>query len=496
MKAPATFFSLLTLTLWLAACSKKTDGEAGGGFIFNPVDTAFSTTELLIPGGKYQYKVLYEEGAPERVEWKHILAPAKGSHDFLAFIPIQGSATHGILWVNHESVLPHAEIGDGGGASVMEIFRDSVEGWKVVGFPHAINFAPVGGTLHNCLGVVTPWGTVLTSEEIEPASNREKDPADTLKPLFRDTSDVNGWKRWMNYGWMVEVDPLQRKVLGKRWAMGRFMHEGNVALPDARTFYMCDDEGPGAFFKFVADTARKLSSGQLYAWRMDADSLGRHWIPLPRGRDSLVHARRHAFARGASIFIRMEDIEQLADGSFLITETGKDSAQLGQAIALGGKVMPHLERFHLGNQVYDDRHGRILRYDPRTETMTVFLEGGQALEDRSIVLSNPDNLALDLKRNLLVIHEDLNGTTGKRVPEGKDAWVINEVYFLDLQHQPPKLDDLRRFAVIPYGNESTGPCWSPDYSSLFFNLQSPGGKDRKGKSPFNKSMTVVVTGFE
>jgi uncharacterized protein len=487
---------LMALTaMVIAACGKKNTEIGGNAFIFNPVDTSFTTDSLLLPGGKYEHRILYTEGDLEKVEWKGILAPAKGAFDMLVYLPINGSPSHGILWVNHESVMPHAEIGDGGGASVIEVFRDSVDGWKPVGFPYAINFASVGGTLHNCLGTLTPWGTILTAEEIEPAHNEVRNPVDSTLKLMRDSTDTGGWRRWMNYGWMVEVDPIKREVLGKRYAMGRFMHEGAHVMPDDKTVYMCDDEGPGAFFKFVADTARNLNSGRLYAWAMEADSNGSHWISLPRGRDSLLHARRFAFQRGASAFLRLEDMVQLVDGSFLITETGRDSVDLKLAIGMGAKVMPHLDKYHLGNNLYDDRHGRILRYDPKTEKMTVFLEGGQAKEDRSIVLSNPDNLAIDTKRNHLVIQEDLNGSSAGRVPNYKSAKEISEIYFLDLKHPVARLDDLKRFAVIPAGCELTGVCWSSDFGSLFFNLQSDSDPKKAGRPPYNKSMTVVVTGF-
>lgn len=491
---PFLIVSFLGVCL-LAACGKHSAEITETPFIFNPVDTNFHSTELLIPGGNYDKKLIYTEGQLEKVEWKGVLAPAKGSQDYLVYIPLDSSSVHGILWVNHESTGPHPIIGDGGGASVMEVFRDTVSGWKLIGFPHAIDFSGVGGTLHNCLGATTPWGTILSSEEIEPMSNYERDPDDESRKLISDSSDFAGRSRWMNYGWMVEVDPMKRKVLGKRYAMGRFMHEGNVVMSDEKTVYMCDDAGPGAFFKFVADTAQHLGSGRLYAWQMKADSNGRHWIPLPQSRDSLLHARRFAFQRGASIFNRMEDMELLPDGSLLISESGKDSCDMSNAVNLGGKVMPYLEKYHVGNQVYDDRHGRILRYDPKTETMSVFLEGGQADEDRSIVLSNPDNLAVDLKRNLLVIVEDVNGASGGRVPGGANAKIVSEIYFLNLAQNAHRLDDLKRFAVLPPGCEATGPCWTPDYQSLFLNIRNSGDKQNPVPKGYEKSMTIVVTGF-
>ncbi len=487
------------------SCRKKTETDTVTTFIFNPVDTNFVTTKLIIPGGKFEYKVLYQEGESEKVEWTNAMAAAKGGHDFLAYLPINGSSTHGILWVNHQSTAPNAQIGDGGGASVMEIYRDTLQGWSKVGFPYAINFAGVGGTLSNSSGVLTPWGTILSSEETEPSSESILFQRDTLLAgAAGDTTDFNAHPKWSNFGWMVEVDAHTRKVLGKRQAMGRFMHGGNVVLPDEKTFYLMDDEGPGAFFKFVADTARNLRSGRLYAYRHEADTLGSHWIQLSRGRDTLMYARRHAFQGGATIFNRLAGIVQLADGTFLISETGQDSMDATQAIAQGGKVAPHLEPLHLGNKIYDDKYGRILRYDPKTEKFSVFLEGGQAAEDKSIVISNPAHLTIDAHRGLLVIQENLNGVSGGRIPSGSgipgkprpgksaEKKVVNEIYFLDLKHVQPKLDDLHRFAVIPAGYTSTGAIFTPDCSSLIFNIQA---HDQVGVAPWDRSMTVIVTGF-
>jgi secreted PhoX family phosphatase len=478
----------------LAACGGGDSQDTDKKFIFSPVDTSFNATEVRYPGN-YKLQVLYTEGDPEKVEWKGIMAPGKGKQDFIVYLPIDSSSTHGVLWVNHETVSAHPGIGDGGGASVMEVFRDPADGWKVIGFPYAIDFANVGGTLHNCLGALTPWGTILSSEGIEPTSNFTPDPDHLAKKPIPDSTDYNGIPRWKNYGWMVEVNPMTRKVLGKHYAMGRFKHGGAAVTPDEKTVYMCDEEDPCAFFKFVADTARKLSSGRLFAWRMKADTNGSHWIPLPRGRDSLMYARRYAFQRGASMFLRLEDIELLPDGTFLVSESGQDSANLAAAVALGGKVMPHLAKFHLGHEIYDDRNGRILRYDPRSETMEVVLEGGQAIEDRSIVLSNPGNLAYDHRRKLLVIFEDLNGTSSNRVPKRENARKVCEIYFLPLTGAIPRLDDLRRFAVLPPNCKGSGAYWTPDFGSLFFNIQNGTETGEESVPPNDRSKTVVVTGF-
>lgn len=495
MKHPRLLFWLVALLL-LQACGPAPEGTENTSGIFDVVDTNFANVELMIPKQGYDYQILFQEG-DQVLGADRKTAPAKGKHDFMAFLSVKGRSDHGILWVNHEIALADDVLGDGGGATVLEVIRDSLEGWRAVGTPQNIDFSPVGGTLLNCLGAVTPWGTILTSEEVEPRNNRWF-YADTTRPSVRDTSDYSvpdsadhKIPRYQNYGWMVEVDVQSRKAIRKLYAMGRFMHEGNYCMADQRTVYMMDDAGPGAFFKFVADRAGDYSAGQLYAFRMAHDSLSTAWLPMPRTLDSLTRVREIAFQRGATIFIRMEDLEMDNNGRFYITETGKDSVQLGEAIRLGGHVAPWLKDKAVGNGIYHDPYGRILSFDPARNELKVFLEGGAAEKDPGIHLSNPDNLALDQKHNMLVIHEDINGRTEGRNPSGS-TFFINEIYTLDLSIPQPSLDDLRRLAVIPNGAESTGGVWNTDYSAFFFNIQHP---DPGNPAPFNRSSTVVLSGW-
>lgn len=487
---PKRLWGMLLAVLVFSACGgEEAVDSPPKPAVFEVVDTNFTPVRMVVPDG-YEAKSLFRMGDPVRVDWANTERPAKGKHDFMAYIPIAGSSTHGILWTNHEAFTPDSILGDGGGASVLEVYRDSTEGWKVIGFPHAIDFRPVGGTMANCLGGVTPWGTILTSEEVEPPSNRWLNRDSVY--IFRDTSDFNGLPRHLNFGWMVEVDPHKRTALRKLYSMGRFMHEGNYCMDDGKTVYMMDDAGPGAFFKFVAEKAGDYSEGQLYAYQQSEDGNSGNWLKMPRSRDSLCYARKWAFKMGATIFIRMEDIELMDNGTFIITETGLDTINMTGVMGWGGRLANHLKKFDVGNNIIDDKYGRLLRFDPKTNKLSVMLEGGAAEKDKSIHFSNPDNMAIDYKRNMVVIHEDLVGLSHGRVP--RDAWpkVVNEVYMLDLSIENPTLDDLQRFAIAPLGSESTGPVFTPDFSTLFFNIQHPLGGN---PPPFNRDGTYAVTGF-
>jgi secreted PhoX family phosphatase len=200
------------------------------------------------------------------------------------------------------------------------------------------------GTLNNCAGSVTPWGTVLSGEEnfnqyfgnanavTDPvtrkrldrygvpggASDRKWERFDSRFDLAREPNEVN------RFGWVVEIDPLapdERPV--KHTALGRFKHEAaaiQVARDGRVVAYSGDDERFDYVYKFVSDermrrgnskrdrdhNKRLLDSGTLYVARFTGDSppaeidgTGRlpsdgefdgsgEWIPLAHNDRSFV----------------------------------------------------------------------------------------------------------------------------------------------------------------------------------------------------------------
>jgi secreted PhoX family phosphatase len=162
------------------------------------------------------------------------------------------------------------------------------------------------GTLNNCAGGTTPWGTVLSGEENINGYFRTRgtDPADA-RYGFRDAETARGWEHedprfdartpgYENepnrFGWIVELDPFAPdEPPVKHTALGRFKHEGAnvIVAPSGRvTAYMGDDERFDYLYKFVStDTMRTgtrpadrahnktlLSRGSLYVARFRGDS--------------------------------------------------------------------------------------------------------------------------------------------------------------------------------------------------------------------------------
>jgi len=469
-------------TSFIACNNDRTDSNKGD--LFESVSPNFSTQVPLMPDG-FTYQILFMTG-DEVVTNDGQKTASKSNHDFVTYIPIEGSNEHGYLYVGHESHDTNNILGDGGAGTIFEVKKQDTT-WTVIGDKHAIDFSSVGYTLRNCGGTLAPSNTILTAEECEPKSNLEL----LTKHEFRDTTDLNGRKRYLNYGWMVEVDPTSKKATQKLWQMGRYEHEDAQCMPDGKTVYLTDDATPAVLFKFVAQEKNQYDEGQLYAYKQSDDAQSGSWLELPMQIDSMLVARDVAIKKGATLFVRHEWIEAVGDKLY-ITETGNDKIDFEHAIKMGGKPAAHFNNLKNGEYTYSDPYGRLLVLDLNTNKVESFLNGGIINNDTLHCFSNPDALTAVVKngKTYLVISEDINGATGfNRNGNSTDGKTFNEVYFLDIAIQQPKLTDLKRFMVGPRGCETTGDMFTPDGKSYFLSIQSPASDNQP---PFNKSGVIAI----
>ncbi|MEO8513383.1 MAG: alkaline phosphatase PhoX [Ignavibacteria bacterium] len=472
--------SLLLVFIFTGISSSQT-------YPFNAMDTNFTTNYLLVPQS-YQFSLIFQQNQPVLVG-NGPSYPARGVNDYIVYIPNNGSSTNGWLFVSHETTDSNTFLGDGGGATTFPVTRVGNSWFPTGPFKH-MNFAPIGGTLNNCAGssAILANGNVMTAEEFAPASN---------SAIFnngagiRDTNDFGGYKKYLNYGWMVECNVQGDTALRKSFQMGRYSHEAALVMPDGRTLYLTDDNSGGCFFKFVANTFGNYETGQLFAYKQVGSS--GTWLTMPMVRDSLNNARDVAQRLGATIFNRLEDIEMDANGTIYIAETGADSVNLSSAINNGGVVANHLVPLYVGNNRYDDPYGRVLKFDPISLGMTVLIQGGTAADGKTNFAS-VDNLAIDKARNIIYLQEDLINSTRGRQPSfiTSSSAYICEVYALSLTVQNPTVNDLKRFAIFPKGSEATGGYFTPDFNTFFINVQHPSSGNG---APFNVSTTVAITGF-
>ena len=130
---------------------------------------------------------------------------------------------------------------------------------------HNVDTSKVHGLWITCGASLSPWGTHLSSEEYEPdafsiASNAMFKAYS--KNLYGDETKANPY----HYGHMPEVtvNPDGTGSIKKHYCMGRISHELVQVMPDNRTALMGDDATNSAYFVFVADKDKDLSSGSLY----------------------------------------------------------------------------------------------------------------------------------------------------------------------------------------------------------------------------------------
>ncbi|KAF0187421.1 MAG: PhoX family phosphatase [Hyphomonadaceae bacterium] len=244
-------------------------------------------------------------------------------------------------------------------------------GWNVAN-PSAVADAVACGTIANCAGGQTPWGTYLTAEE-------NFDGYFSLSALGPETETAQADAAWMwssgsfgtplfspararltpprfdvaknpyapaLYGWIVEIDPYDPTwTPRKRTSLGRAKHEcATTALAkDGRVVvYSGDDQINEFVYKFVSRgkfnpaerTANRdlLSEGQLYAAKFNADGTGT-WLaltpeaanaaatgytaPFTDVSDVAIRCREAARLMGATPMDRPEDVEAIVDSNWI-----------------------------------------------------------------------------------------------------------------------------------------------------------------------------------
>jgi uncharacterized protein len=298
------------------------------------------------------------------------------------------------------------------------------------------DFVSLSGTLQNCAGGPTPWGSWLSCEE---------------------TTQGPGQGRREPHGYVFEVPSGANEAVVPQPlpALGRFVHE--AAAVDARTgiVYLTEDQVRGGFYRCIPHQAGRLSEG------------GRLQMLAVAGRPGFETGRgQQPRAPLATAWVEIDEPDPASAAA-------RPSAVFEQGAAQGGAVFTRLEGcVAAGGSIYfastaggEAFRGQVWQYEPAAERLTMLVESTS-----EAMLDGPDNLVVT-PRGGLVLCEDGGGDNYLRglSPEG-------EIF------------DLARNIASP--REFAGATFSPDGRVLFVNIQgdnAPGGPGYRG-------MTLAIWG--
>jgi len=412
--------------------------------------------------------------------------------DYLAYI--LENDEQGWLWVNHENScwLKGEELLRGVGGSCLRIKRNPETGQWRPELPSADNFrvnglntqikllgpaagseamegvVEVQGSLANCGGGISPWGTFFSAEENYHEFTGDPDtPGGEEKPEHELPESLRRPAR--HYGWMVEIDPQTREIF-KHTGLGRFGHE-NIAFGFAKdgrlVAYLGDDKEGMHLYKFISNgkynpeagkgNRELLADGVLHVANLE----DKGWIPLHPDRNSklaeagmtladiCVKTRQASVLAGGTPLERPEDVEihpQTGEVYCCLTSWKNESGKVGAILALREK---------------DDDHGSLaFEHD-------MLVIGGQPDG-----LTWQDNLAFTPSNHLLVTTDY---KVNKKEPEEGSSWDLfgnNGVFVVPTSGADR--GKAKRFISGPLGAELCSPTLSPDRDELWVNVQHPG----------------------
>jgi secreted PhoX family phosphatase len=317
---------------------------------------------------------------------------------------------------------------DGGGGTTNVIFDAKKGRWLK-------SWSSLAGTVRNCAGGVTPWGTWITGEET-----------------------IDG-----GHGWCFDVG-AQKGDPTALAAMGRFSHE--AMMVDALTGYVYETEDSptpiSGFYKFVPNVYGKLKEG------------GDLFMLKVKGHDNFNFAPvgNAAWPVGSKWDVEWVRIEDPLAGTVSTVNQGV-AGKCATFRRLEGCWWGNFSGYFLSTNGGPAGEGQVFEYTPVEETLKLIYVS-PTFND----LDNPDNITVTPRGGLLLCEDAAgnNFTAGERLvgltlTGNTFTFGQNNINLTAAQI----LAAGKTIAPGPYQqNEWAGACYSPDGKWLFVNIQTPG----------------------
>ncbi len=317
-------------------------------------------------------------------------------------------------------------------------------------------FLSLAGADNNCAGGPTPWGSWISCEE-------------TLARAGETGARDHGYAFEVRADALGLVDPVPLST------MGRFKREAVAIDPETGVVYQTEDDRPSLITRFLPDHPGELwRSGRVqalavqgrpglntYNWpdspeRIEVGApMAVTWIDLEAIHNPDNDLARRGVAAGAAAFTRGEGMWfGRGEVFFCCTDGGPD--QIGQ--------------------IWRYRPSRFEGYGQERDSpgeLTLLVESRDAR-----ILEKCDNITVAPWGDLIVV-EDGDGDQYIRgvTAEGR-------VYTIGRNASPDRTGEY---------SEITGPCFSPDGTTLFFNVQNGPGRTFAVRGPWARRSSSPVS---